>query len=305
MRWYQALRNVRIDHVIQISLSRFLGTRSVRRFVTTFFLGSMVISGGLQPATPAESLALEGPMVQGGLIKGLVPPGTEVVFAGKPVRVSGEGEFLIGFHRDEPSQLSLELTFPDGTVEKRSLTIEKRDYDVQRIDGLPPKKVTPDEKDLERIYAETRLIKQARKLDDDRTDYNTGFIWPTVGRISGVYGSQRILNGKPRRPHYGIDIAAPNGTPVLAPADGVVTLAHPDTYFNGGLIALDHGHGLSSWFSHLSRLLVEVGDRVKRGDKIAEVGSTGRSTGPHLDWRINLFERRLDPSLLVGPMPSG
>ncbi len=253
----------------------------------------------------AQSLVLEGPLVQGGLVKGRVPPGTEVVFAGNPVRVSSEGDFLIGFHRDEPSGLSLELTYPDGKVETRKLAIEKRDYDVQRIDGLPPRKVTPSEKDLERIYAETRLIKQARKLDDDRTDYQTGFIWPTVGRISGIYGSQRILNGKPRRPHYGIDIAAPNGTPVLAPADGVVTLAHPDTYFNGGLIAVDHGHGLSSWFSHLSRLLVKNGDRVKQGDKIAEVGSTGRSTGPHLDWRINLFERRLDPSLLVGPMPPG
>ncbi|MDJ0776854.1 MAG: M23 family metallopeptidase [Gammaproteobacteria bacterium] len=252
----------------------------------------------------AESLVLEGPMVQGGLVKGRVPPGTEVVFAGEPVRVSSEGDFLIGFHRDESSRLNLELTYPGGKVETRQLAVDKRDYNVQRIDGLPPSKVTPSEKDLERIYAESRLIKQARKRDDDRTDYQTGFIWPTVGRISGIYGSQRILNGKPRRPHYGIDIAAPNGTPVVAPADGIVTLAHPDTYFNGGLIAVDHGHGLSSWFSHLSRLLVKEGARVKRGDKIAEVGSTGRSTGPHLDWRINLFERRLDPSLLVGPMPS-
>ena len=250
-----------------------------------------------------QPLVLDGPLVQGGLVKGRVPSGTEVWFAGNPVRVSEEGDFLIGFHRDEPLAVTLRLKYPDGKVEKLDLEIEKRNYDVQRIDGLPPRKVTPSEKDLERIYAETRLIKQARKLDDDRTDYKTGFIWPTVGRISGIYGSQRILNGKPRRPHYGIDIAAPTGTPVLAPADGVVTLAHPDTYFNGGLIALDHGHGLSSWFSHLSRLLVSKGDRVKRGDRIAEVGSTGRSTGPHLDWRINLFERRIDPALLVGPMP--
>ena len=291
--------------MIQLLLFSVSGDRLVRRLFTAFVLLSLVISGGLQPAAHADSLVLEGPMVQGGLVEGLVPPWTEVVFAGEPVRVSREGDFLIGFHRDEPSRLSLELTYPDGKVEIRTLEIEKRDYDVQRIDGLPPRKVTPTEEHLQRIYAETRLIKQARKLDDDRTDYKTGFIWPTVGRISGVYGSQRILNGKSRRPHYGIDIAAPNGTPVLAPADGVVTLAHPDTYFNGGLIALDHGHGLSSWFSHLSRLLVKKGDRINRGDKIAEVGSTGRSTGPHLDWRINLFERRLDPSLLVGPMPSG
>ena len=253
----------------------------------------------------AQPVLLEGPMVQGGMVKGLVPPGTEVFFAGEPVRVSRDGDFLIGFHRDEPSKLSLKLIYPDGKVEEKNLKISKRDYDIQRIDGLPKRKVTPNEEDMKRIRAETKLIKQARKLDDDRTDYKTGFMWPTVGRISGVYGSQRILNGKPRRPHFGIDIAAPKGMPVLAPADGVITLAHPDTYFNGGLIALDHGHGLSSWFSHLSRLLVKKGERVKRGTKIAEVGSTGRSTGPHLDWRINLFERRLDPSLLVGPMPPG
>ena len=253
----------------------------------------------------AEPMVLDGPMVQGGLVKGLVPPGTEVSIGGNPVRVSQDGDFLVGFHRDEASGLSLKLVYPDGKVETRKLEIEKRDYDIQRIDGLPARKVTPNEEDLKRIRAETKLIKQARKLDDDRTDYKTGFIWPSVGRISGVYGSQRILNGQPRRPHYGIDIAAPKGTPVVAPADGVITLAHPDTYFNGGIIALDHGHGLSSWFSHLSKLLVEKGAVVKRGDKIAEVGSTGRSTGPHLDWRINLFERRIDPSLLVGPMPPG
>jgi len=252
----------------------------------------------------ARPLVLEGPMLQGGLVKGQVAPGTEVVFAGNLVRVSKTGDFLIGFHRDEPTELSLKLVYPDGKVEIKKLQIEKRDYDIQRIDGLPPRKVTPNEQDLKRIRAETRLIKQARKLDDDRSDYQTGFIWPTVGRISGVYGSQRILNGQPRRPHFGIDIAAPTGTPVLAPADGLITLAHPDTYFNGGIIALDHGHGLSSWFSHLSKLLVKKGDKVKRGDKIAEVGSTGRSTGPHLDWRMNLFERRIDPSLLVGPMPA-
>ena len=243
-------------------------------------------------------------MIQGGLVKGQVPPGTRVIFADEPVRVSRDGDFLIGFHRDEPSNLSLELIYPGGKAEKKQLEIKPREYNIQRIDGLPARQVSPNADDMKRIRAESKLIKQARKLDDDRGDYKTGFIWPTVGRISGVYGSQRILNGEPRRPHFGIDIAAPEGTPVLAPADGVITLAHPDTYFNGGIIALDHGHGLSSWFSHLSKLLVANGEVVKQGDKIAEVGSTGRSTGPHLDWRINLFERRLDPSLLVGPMPT-
>ena len=273
------------------------------KYVVMVALFSLLVLADPQPAF-AQSLVLEGPMTQGGLVKGSVPAGTQVYFAGKSIRVSANGDFLIGFHRNESTRLDLKLVYPDGKVETKKLKISKREYDIQRIDGLPPRKVTPNADDLKRIRAETKLIKQARKLDDDRTDYKTGFIWPTVGRISGVYGSQRILNGQPRRPHYGIDIAAPNGTPVLAPADGLVTLAHPDTYFNGGIIALDHGHGLSSWFSHLSKLLVENGQWVKRGTKIAEVGSTGRSTGPHLDWRINLFERRLDPALLVGPMPT-
>ena len=285
--------------LISVSGKRFIP----RSFITRVML-VLSVAIAQSPVASANPLLLQGPMQQGGLVKGQVPPDTKVYFANESVRVSSEGDFLIGFHRDEPNRQSLRLIYTDGTLETKILVIKKRDYDVQRIDGLPPRKVTPNEKDLERIYAESRLIKQARKLDDNRTDYKTGFIWPTVGRISGIYGSQRILNGKPRRPHYGIDIAAPRGTPVLAPADGIITLAHPDTYFNGGLITLDHGHGLSSWFSHLSRLLVKNGDRVKKGDKIAEVGSTGRSTGPHLDWRINLFERRIDPSLLVGPMPS-
>ena len=147
------------------------------------------------------------------------------------------------------------------------------------------------------------MVKKARTIDDPRADFLSGFRWPIKGRISGVYGSQRILNGEPRRPHFGIDIAAPTGTKVGAPADGVVTMVHPDMFFSGGTMIVDHGHGLSSAFLHLSRILVEKGDRVVQGQTIAEVGSTGRSTGPHLDWRINLFDRRLDPSLLVGPMP--
>ena len=196
------------------------------------------------------------------------------------------------------------MVFPDGRRERRVLRVEPRAYDIQRIDGLPPRKVTPRSKeDLARIEADVRMVRQARAIDDPRTDFLGGFRWPTTGRISGVYGSQRILNGEPRRPHFGIDIAAPTGTKVVAPADGVVTLVHPDMFFSGGTMIVDHGHGLSSAFLHLSRILVKQGERVVLGQPIAEVGSTGRSTGPHLDWRINLFDRRLDPSLLVGPMP--
>ena len=259
---------------------------------------------GLTPAAAETGVRLDGPRIQGGLLRGRVPPGSTVEFEGEPVRVSEGGWFLAGFGRDAPPEAELVVVLPDGRRERRILAVERREYRIQRIDGLPPGKVTPrSEEDLARIRAEVRMVKQARSIDDPRTDFLGGFRWPTKGRISGVYGSQRILNGEPRRPHFGIDIAAPTGTEVVAPADGVVTLLHPDMFFSGGTMIVDHGHGLSSSFLHLSRILVETGERVAQGQPIAEVGSTGRSTGPHLDWRINLFDRRLDPALLVGPMP--
>jgi murein DD-endopeptidase MepM/ murein hydrolase activator NlpD len=149
------------------------------------------------------------------------------------------------------------------------------------------------------------LIKKARARDDARADFLTGFKWPASGCITGVYGSQRFLNGKPGRPHYGLDIAAPTGTPVLAPADGVVTLAHPNMFYSGVTLIVDHGHGLSSAFLHLNRILVKEGMRVRQGEPIAEVGATGRVNGAHLDWRINLFGRRLDPQLVLEAMAAG
>lgn len=253
--------------------------------------------------SPAQELNLEGELIQGGLLHGLTEPGSRVSVNSIPIRVSPDGLFLVGFGRDEPSPVTLEVTAPGGEVETRLLEIASREYKIQRIDGLPPKKVTPDEEHLKRIQAESALVKATRQRDDARTDFLTGFMWPARGPISGVYGSQRILNGEPRRPHFGVDIAAPTGTPVAAPADGVVTLAHPDMFFSGGTIVLDHGHGLSSAFLHLSKILVTEGQVMRRGDLIGEIGATGRVTGAHLDWRMNLFERRIDPGLLVGPMP--
>lgn len=148
------------------------------------------------------------------------------------------------------------------------------------------------------------MASAARRTDDPRLDFMQSFIWPSIGPISGVYGSQRILNGQPRRPHFGVDVAAPTGTPVRAPAAGIITLAHPDMYFSGGTVILDHGHGVSSSFLHLSRIHVQVGQRVEQGELIAEIGATGRVTGPHLDWRMNWFGQRIDPALLVGAMPA-
>jgi murein DD-endopeptidase MepM/ murein hydrolase activator NlpD len=246
---------------------------------------------------------LKGDWRQGSLIVGSAPPGTQVKFNGRALRVSSEGHFLIGLDRDEAPQAEVTFVLPDGKPERRAFTVQPRTYDIQRIDGLPPAQVTPPPDAQQRIARDLQQVREARARDSARTDFVGGFIWPCLGRISGVYGSQRILNGVPKQPHYGVDVAAPPGTPVRAPAGGVVTLAAPDMYFTGGTLMIDHGHGLSSAFLHLSKLLVKEGQEVKQGDLVAEVGATGRVTGPHLDWRVNWFETRVDAQLLVGPMP--
>ncbi|KFI21952.1 M23 family metallopeptidase [Nitrosococcus oceani] len=255
---------------------------------------------GAEPA-----LEFKGILQQGSLVIGQTEPGTQIFLDGHQVRVSKDGKFLIGFGRDAKPESILKLVTPDGTYETRELEVAQRQYQIQRIEGLPSRKVTPRTEDLARIRQEAALVRKARELDDSRTDFLSGFIWPVQGTISGVYGSQRILNGQPRRPHYGIDIAAPIGTPVRAPADGLVTLVHSGMFFSGGTLILDHGYGLSSAFLHLHRILVKEGQQITQGEVIAEVGATGRVTGAHLDWRINLFQTRLDPQLLVAPMPTG
>jgi murein DD-endopeptidase MepM/ murein hydrolase activator NlpD len=258
--------------------------------------------GLLQPAW-AAGLQLDGPVEQGGMLMGHAPPGSQVRYDGRAVRLSPQGVFLIGFGRDDKGPAHIELITPDGAHLQRTLAVKQRQYRIQRIDGLPPRKVTPKPEDLARIKADIAAVHHARALDDARTDFLSGFIWPATGPISGVYGSQRILNGKPRWPHFGVDIAAPKGTPVVAPADGMVTLVAPDMFYSGNTLIVDHGHGLSSSFLHLSRILVKEGQRVHQGQTIAEIGASGRVTGAHLDWRMNLVGKRIDPQLLVGPMP--
>lgn len=249
----------------------------------------------------AEPLVLDGPLVQGGLLIGRTESGARVELDGRSLRVSPEGVFVLGFDRDAPTRAVLEIIHPDGESERRDLAVARRSYDIQRINGLPPRKVTPSKADLERIRRETALVAAARARNDPRSDFLGGFQWPAKGRITGVYGSQRILNGEPRRPHYGLDIAAPVGTLVVAPAAGVVTLTHDGMFFSGGTLIIDHGHGLSSSFLHLSEILVKEGERVRQGQPIAKIGATGRVTGPHLDWRMNIGDARVDPQLLVAP----
>lgn len=251
----------------------------------------------------AQSVELSSKAIQGGLIFGKTRPGNQIFLDDTELMVSPAGRFVIGFGRDETGERLLRVKGgPDGE-ELLTLTVSPREYTIEKVDGLPPRTVTPDPESARRIAEEAAMVTSARSRRDPRTDYATGFAWPASGRISGVYGSQRVLNGEPRRPHFGLDIAAPRGSPVYAPAAGIVTLSHPDMYFSGGTLILDHGQGLSSTFLHLSKILVEAGTTVQQGDLIAEIGSTGRASGPHLDWRMNWLDRRVDPQLLVEGAP--
>ncbi len=250
----------------------------------------------------ANEVTLSGPMVQGGLVTGRAPAGTRVVFDGRALRVGEDGAFLLGFGRDT-TRASLELTYPDGRSEARTLTVARRDWLIQRVEGLPQQTVTPDETELQRIREDAALAAEVRRRDSAEPLFGAGFIWPVIGPISGVYGSQRILNGQPRAPHYGVDIAVPTGTPVKAAAEGVASLVHADMFLTGQTVILDHGFGLSTVYYHMSAIAVISGQRVKQGEVIGRVGATGRATGPHLHWGMNLFDIRLDPALLVPPMP--
>jgi murein DD-endopeptidase MepM/ murein hydrolase activator NlpD len=240
------------------------------------------------------------PWIQGGLIIGKTSPSNRIEFMERSVRVNDEGKFVIGLGRDAKSTVILKEIFPNGKVNTLSFKVKQRHYNEQRINGLPQKTVHVPEEALARIHKEIKLTKVARQVNSVRQDFLQPFIWPAKGIITGVYGSRRVYNGVPKRPHYGIDIAAAQGSPVLAPASGVITLVHENMYFSGGTIILDHGHGISSTFIHLHKAHVNEGDVVEQGQRIAEIGSTGRSTGPHLDWRINWFKQRLDPQLLMG-----
>ncbi len=261
---------------------------------------SVVAAWILLTATPAAALELNGPLTQGALIIGTADPGMKVSFDGRALRVDPEnGTFVFGIGRDHEAEATLTLTHADGRVETRTLAIVTRQWQIERIDGLPPRKVTPSEADLQRIRREGALINAARARDTESTIFIDGFVLPTPGRISGRYGSQRILNGEPRRPHLGLDIAAPTNTPIRASAAGEVVLAEADLFYTGGTVAIDHGHGVTTIYSHLESVDVAVGDRVAQGAHIGTVGATGRATGPHLDWRINWFNVRLDPELVL------
>jgi murein DD-endopeptidase MepM/ murein hydrolase activator NlpD len=245
---------------------------------------------------------VSGKAVQGGMLVFQTKAGTKINLDGLELPVSADGLFVLGFHRDDVTPQELRAIDASGKTAKLTLTPEMRDWEIQRIDNLPTNMVTPPEAVITRIKKDIKNVKAARAVISDFDDVlKNGFVWPVWGRISGIYGAQRILNGKPRQPHYGIDIAAPSGVAVRAAGAGRVTMAM-DLYFTGGTVIIDHGFGLNSTYSHLKDMNVRPGDRVTRGGVIGSVGSTGRSTGPHLDWRINWRHKRLDPLLIAGPL---
>jgi len=251
------------------------------------------------PAAQDARIVFPAAVSQGALVFGRVPPGSRVDYRGRALRATGYGTVVLGVGRDEAGPLRLQVTTPSGRTESASIAVTPRDWPVERINGVPPRTVNPPPEIAARIQREQARVTAARERDDARTDFALPFQWPVQGRISGRFGNARVYNGQPGAGHSGMDIAAPSGTPVKAPAGGVVTFAAPDLYLTGGTLLLDHGHGVSSNFLHLSRIDVKVGDRIEPGQVIGAVGATGRATGPHLHWGMNWFDVRIDPLLVL------
>lgn len=259
------------------------------------------LTHSLLPVTAiAEQLTLNGELTQGTLLRGNVPENSKVWLNGKEIKVLPSGDFVIGFGRDAKLSHTLQWQAPEKSEKNAyQISLTQREYNIQRIEGVASKYVSPPQSVTDRIREDNRQIGAARRTFSNLTSFLETFILPAEGPISGVYGSQRVFNGEPKRPHYGLDIAGPVGTAIVAPASGRVSLAHDDMYYSGGTLIVDHGMGVSSTFIHLSKITVKEGEFVEQGQKIGEMGATGRVTGPHLDWRINWFSERLDPALVL------
>ena len=277
---------------------------------SAFLLGALLLAAPLFPTAYVHAQDGIGDLLdnrivfpasasQGAMVSGKVPAGSSVRYAGRELRVSGYGSVVFGIGRDEKGPLQVQVRRPDGSTETASIAVSARDWPVERVNGVPPKTVNPPPAIAERIRREQAQVTESRKRDDARTDFTQTFLWPVQGRISGRFGNARVYNGQPGSGHSGMDIAVPTGTPVKAPAAGIVTFANPDLYLTGGTLVLDHGFGISSNFLHLSRIDVKVGDRIEQGQTIAAVGATGRATGPHLHWGMNWFDVRIDPLLVL------
>ena len=250
-------------------------------------------------AIPMRATRLPATASQGAMVIGNTHPAAVVEYAGRSLRVTPYGTFVFGIGRDATGDVVLRIRQPATDWIEHRVAITPRDWPVEQINGVPPATVNPPKAIAERIEREQARVVAVRTRDDARTGFAQAFTWPVQGRISGRFGNQRVYNGTPKSPHSGMDIAVATGTPVKAPADGVVTFADTGLYLTGGTLVLDHGHGISSNFLHLSRIDAKVGDTVRQGDVVAAVGATGRATGPHLHWGMNWFDVRLDPLLVL------
>jgi murein DD-endopeptidase MepM/ murein hydrolase activator NlpD len=254
-------------------------------------------------AKPDPRVTLAGELTQGGLVRGVVAPGTKVWFEKDPVEVSPEGDFLFGFGRDAPPRALLSFAFAGGPTERHVVHVADREFEPEIIDGLPPEMVDLDRETRRALTRYQAKIAKVRKRASKVAYYRDGFRWPVKGKITSTYGRKRVLNDEDHDYHWGVDVAVPVGKKIKAPAAGVVVLAEKDVPLSGNLLILDHGHGLTSSFLHLQKFKVKEGDVVKAGQVIATSGNSGRSTGPHLDWRMNLFDTRIDPQMVVGAKP--
>lgn len=282
-RMSQIRRSIAFLRRITVSMTNYL------KIAILFALGSAAL---------ADAPALNGDVAQGGLVWGQVDAGTSVTLDGEPVTVHESGVFVIGFGRDAHSA-TLVFRRANGATEKLPLVVAQREFNIERVDGLPPKTVTPPPEWRERRKVETGRVRTARSFTTSDLLWLDGFDKPAQGRFSGFYGSQRILNGQPRSPHYGLDIAGPTGTPIAAPAGGVVRLAAPDFLLEGGIVIIDHGMSVTSTLFHMNSVAVQEGQVLEKGDLIGTIGATGRANGPHVDWRVNWGNVRLDPMLLI------
>ena len=246
-----------------------------------------------------QGIVFPASVSQGAMVVGKVPAGSKVRYGDRELRVTPYGSVVFGVGRDATAPLQVQVQAPNAPAREISIAVTPRDWPIERINGVPPATVNPPKAIAERIEREPARIAAAHTRDDDRTGVQQGVMWQVKGGISGRFGNQRVYNGSPKSPHSGMDIAAPNGTPIKAPADGVVTFADTGLYLTGGTLVLDHGHGISSNFLHLSRIDARVGDVVKQGEVIGAVGATGRATGPHLHWGMNWFDVRIDPLLVL------
>ncbi len=264
----------------------------------------LMVSLSTLPVISAQAeIQLSGEIKQGGLVIGKTHTNNVVRLNKKVLPVSAQGDYVFAFSRDDKMKYTLTITSPAGKIETQTFTPTKRDYKISRVEGISKKIMNPNKKANIRAGEDRAAMVKVRKVSSNLTDFSQGFIAPRSARITGVYGSQRFYNGIAKNPHFGVDYAGQIGAPVKAPASGTVLLWVPDMFYSGGTLVIDHGHGITSNFLHLSASLVKVGDKVKQGDIIAKVGNSGRVTGPHLDWRMNWHQVRFDPQLAMKISP--